>query len=183
MKPRFLSLRSCALGALTLATTLATPLHAQEAAPEETDLKSRIWGYTSPAGTYEVRVDHISSISKTEYLIEGNIMVYEVTIDTIGQTTARFYYGEPWTPKTSVGAVENATNRARDIGNTLNQRAGQVSGQVDRLVIKNYGPPNTTHAKTIEFKVANRSELNQVYQAARNSWIKGRGRNMRVKDE
>lgn len=170
---------------LALALAIAfTPAVAQAQQNEEPPRPpSKIWGVSTPTGSFHVRLDRITSVSKAEYLIEGSIMVTEVTVDTMGQTTARFYYGEPYIPKSKLGITENAANRARDIANTTRQRVSETDFEVDRLVVKNYGPPNTTHAKTIEFKVASLNELDQIYKNVFDAWTTGRGRNLQVKDE
>lgn len=170
---------------LTIALAVAfTPIAAQAQQNQEPQRPpSKIWGVSTPTGSFHVRLDRITSVSKAEYLIEGNIMVTEVTVDTMGQTTARFYYGEPYIPKTKLGITENAANRARDLANTTRQRVSETDMEVDRLVVKSYGPPNTTHAKTIEFKVASIKELNQIYKNVFDSWTTGRGRNLKVNDE
>ena len=42
------------------------------------------WQGSLPGGSYAVALSRITSISKHEYLLDGNLIVTEVTIDTIG---------------------------------------------------------------------------------------------------
>ena len=57
----------------------------------------KAWRCTLPGGAYMVRISSIVSVSQHQYLVDGAIRVYEVTIATDSSTQARFYYIEPTT--------------------------------------------------------------------------------------
>ena len=180
MKSTLLIPAKLALACFALAVPAQSFAQGEEEQPRRV---IKVWGVSLPTGSYHIRLDRITSVSKAEFLIEGNFLVTEVTIDSVGQTTARFYYGEPYIPKSKLGITENAANRARDIADSTRERVSETDIIVDRTVIKNYTGPNTTHAKTIEFKVASLKELNQIYNNVFEAWTTGRGRNLKVDDK
>jgi hypothetical protein len=63
------------------------------------------------------------------------------------------------------GASKDATNR---IG------AGDVWDQV----VKNY--PSSTHAKTMEFRLTVRSNIDDLYESVARAWEKGKGENFKI---
>jgi len=159
----------------TLAVLPGT-IHAQTSADNTEDRTSeatgpkRFWQANLSGGSYIVALDRITSISKHNYIIDGNIAVSEVVIDTNGNSLARFYHLEP------VG--QNASNTSKRIGERgkeILDELGQRSGMnPSNAVVKQY--PTTTHAKTVEFRVFDQGDLNKLLSSVRNAWINGRGR-------
>ena len=130
----------------------------------------RFWQASLPGGSYIVALDRITSISQHSYLVDGNISVTEVVIDTSGNSLARFYYLEPVAQNTSnVGA--QLSQRGKDLLNKVGQRTGI---DTNSAVIKQY--PATTHAKTVEFHITNVSTLDALLNSARGAWINGKGK-------
>lgn len=133
------------------------------------------WECSLAGGEYSVRLGSITSLSKHSYVLDGSLLVTEVTIDTSGTALARFYYIEPITKDTTFNALDRIQKRAEQ----LRQRGQNRSGtKADEMAQKTY--PATTHAKTIEFRIMNEVELNALYQSARRAWISGKGRNFRI---
>ena len=129
------------------------------------------WQGTLPGGEYLVALSRITSISKHEYLLDGNLIVTEVTIDTLGDTTMRVYQ---ITPAAQYGTL-NTGRKIVERGKDLLDRAGQRTGaDINNMVHKQY--PTTTHSKTIEFRVKDVGTLNALYSSARSAWMNGQGR-------
>lgn len=134
----------------------------------------RFWQVTSPGGHYMVAIDRISAIGKSEYMLSGGIKATEVTVDTLGQAIARFYYLEPITAGSNAGGV--IADRAKDVLNRIDQRTGT---NVSTMVQKDY--PTTTHARTIEYRLNSLADLEQLYKSLQNALESGRGKKLTIK--
>lgn len=143
-------------------------------ATNETDGPRRFWQANVAGGNYMVAIDRISSISKHSYLIDGAAVVHEVTIDTTGQALARFYYIEP--PKTASTAANQLIDRSKQLVDEYSKRSGN---DVSTMVVKKY--PETTHAKSIEYRLLSEAEINALYNSVKDAWETGRGRKFNVK--
>ncbi|MDQ8188668.1 hypothetical protein [Roseibacillus persicicus] len=166
---------------------LALPLSAQtteegdDEVPEETqnatdeeDLK-RFWQLSLPDGHFMVALDRIASISRSSYLLDGGLIVTEVTIDTVGNSLCRIYQITPAAENSQVSSAQRLTQRARD----LTGRAKEVTGaDIETMVQKNY--PTTTHAKTVEYRVKERATLDALYASLNKAWRDGKGRRFAI---
>lgn len=130
------------------------------------------WEVVTAAGRFVARLDQISSVSQHEYLIDGAVRVFECTVDTDGGQTARFYFIEPVTDSSSITTGSATLNRLKDLANQATNKAGL--GDVDTVVTKHY--PDTTHAKTSEFRMKNKETIGQIYDHVRRVWAEERGR-------
>lgn len=155
----------------------------EQQTPEEVEdrqVKNRFWTASVAGGSYMVQLDRISSISRHEYLLDGAVIVDEVTIDTLGQALARFYFIRPVTDEARGNATGNAASRLVDRARDLAERnAGRVGMDVQNMVVKKY--PETTHAKTIEYRVLSQGQLNALYSSVRTAWENGRGREFKIR--
>jgi hypothetical protein len=132
-----------------------------------------IWEAKLPGGTYVVGLTHIVSVSTQEYVVDGAIKVYELTIDTNGSTIGRFYTVEPLTPPTPGGvgqsALESGLNKTKDVLSSANNLSGNTTTSLtNTLVMKNY--PTTTHAKTIEYRLKDRAAIEVLYKSVSSAW-------------
>ena len=114
-----------------------------------------------PGGIYEVAVRAIVAVSSHEYLVDGIARVTEVNIDTTGSVLARFYFLEPTTPVAPLGIGQSTADKAQEL---LKQAAEKTGQDVWKKVVKNY--PTTTHARTVEYRLAEKADLNKIYEAA-----------------
>lgn len=171
------------LSVLTLSLSSLTV--AQDSKSKSTDNKqfqdtsgSRgFWEGTFAGGNYLVALSRISSVSKHEYLLDGNLIVTEVTIDTLGATTLRVYQITPAAKYGTLATPGKVIERGKD----LLDRAGQRTGvDLANMVQKSY--PTTTHAKTIEFRVKNLETLTAMFNSAKTAWTTGKGRNFTVSE-
>jgi predicted amino acid dehydrogenase len=172
--------------------TLLCPLRAQTApqAPaggnpskEKTDdtvQPNRFWQANVNGGQYMVALDRITSISRHRYLIDGGIVVDEVTVDTVGQSLVRFYYMSPLTDTMKGSGTGAAAARIVDRGRELVDRAGEITGSnAHNMVVKKF--PETTHARSIEYRIDSEGELSALHGSARTAWETGRGRKFTIK--
>lgn len=154
-------------------------VHAQDNA-EETDPDRQqldesgargFWEANLPGGNYVVALSRISSVSRHKYILNGNLVVDEVTIDTVGVALARFYFIKPVTDEIQGNAVTKAADKTRAL---LDQAANRVTGGGEDMVVKTF--PDTTHAKTIEYRVLSETQLAGLYASAKKAWLDSRGR-------
>ncbi len=130
-----------------------------------------IWQASLPGGEYAVSTDKITSVSRHSYLLDGALVVDEVTVDTIGQALARFYFITPVGAQGSAGGTASAAiERGKGILDSVGQRTG---ADLENMVIKKY--PVTTHAKTIEYRIATQQELTNLFESAKQAWQSGQG--------
>lgn len=129
------------------------------------------WEIILNGGRFVVRLDTISSVSQHQYLVDG-ARVYEVTVDTTGSQAARFYYLEPMTDGNPLSIAKTALDRAKDVAQGVTDRTG--TSEVWDQVIKTY--PDTTHARTAEYRLQNRAVLTTIYNHIHKVWAQERGR-------
>jgi len=148
---------------LCLLLVLQCPAYAQSQRPV-------VFKVEVPDGGYQVDLRQVTSVSVHRYLVDGAMQVDELTVDTLGNTVARFYVTGPnegvQAPR-GVGQslIDQAENKLQDV----KKRAGLLEW-MDRAVIKSY--PTTTHAHTVEFRFQSREQLMELYQAISESWDK-----------
>ena len=168
--------------ALLLFLNLQLPLLAQttgednqsQETTDEADLK-RFWQLALPDGHFMVALERIASISRSSYVLDGGLIVTEVTIDTVGNALCRIYQITPAAENSSTSTAQRAAQRARD----LTGRAEEVTGSnLSTMVQKSY--PTTTHAKTIEYRIQERSTLDALYASLNKAWREGKGRRFTV---
>ncbi len=170
------------LSALLAFTIHPTTLRAQapDEEPQEEETEEiqgdaegprRFWQANLPGGHYMVALDRISSVSRHSYVLDGAVLVDEVTVDTVGQALARFYFLQPVTAAAPGNAAAQLTQRGKE----LLEQAGRSAGtDVHNMVMKKY--PDTTHSKTIEYRLLSEQQLSGLYGSLRTAWESGRGR-------
>jgi len=114
-----------------------------------------------PGGIYEVATRSIIAVTSHEYIVDAAARVVEVNIDTAGSLLARFYYIEPNTPAPASSLAAGAIERAQQLLTTATDKTGLDAW---KRVVKNY--PTTTHARTVEYRLQSREELNKIFEAA-----------------
>ncbi len=147
---------------------------ALEGVEDELNKKNR-WQCSLPGGEYAVKLGNITSVSKHSYVLDGTLLVTEVTVDTTGTALARFYYIEPITKDTNFNALARIQKRAKELQGRAQKRSGT---KADEMAQKSY--PATTHARTIEFRIMNEVSLNALYSSLFRAWDSGKGRTFRI---
>jgi hypothetical protein len=148
------------------------PEQENTANPEnDKEVRNAFWEANLAGGNYMVALSRISSVSRHKYVLDGAVIVDEVTIDTEGQALARFYFISPISVGGTGAAAADAVERAAALVDGAARRAGT---DVQDMVMKKY--PLTTHTKTIEYRLLSEQQLGALYQSAKTAWIRGKGR-------
>lgn len=138
--------------------------------------RKRRWEANLPGGRYSVNLGNITSVSQHSYVLDGTVIVTEVTIDTTGNSLARFYYLEPITEETKLDILKRLQGRTTGLRERAKNRTGL---SIDEMAQKNY--PHSTHAHTVEFRVLSRAELGALYGSVYRAWDDGKGRTFSIK--
>ena len=163
------ALKLLRIAAIAIAVPLASVL-AQETSPTPDQLRRGIWRADLPGGEYIVRLSAITSVSLHEYIVDGAARVVEVNISTSGSQLARFYHIEPYPPKAPVPAGQRVLS-------AIENKAKEVSARLETddiraNVVKSY--PTTTHAHTVEYRLADRESLSKLFNSIEEAWLNGR---------
>ncbi len=142
-----------------------------ERVPTDKEARNHFWEANLAGGNYLVALGTISSVSRHKYVLDGAVIVDEVTVDTSGQALARFYFITPISASGPGAAVADAADRAMALVDGAARRAGT---DVQDMVVKKY--PLTTHSKAIEYRVFSEEQLGSLYQSVKTAWVTGRGR-------
>lgn len=138
---------------------------------DTTNPHKAFWHASMPGGTYLVALSKIVSVSKHEYLLDGNLIITEVVIDTVGDSTVRIYQITPAAEYSNLQGAKRVVERGKD----LLDRAGQRTGtDPNHMVHKTY--PVTTHAKLVEFRIDDLQVLSALHGSVQSAWISGKGR-------
>lgn len=170
----------------TLFTALASFLvlgqlsHAQDKNKKDntdvTTSSKRFWEADLPGGNYMVALDRISAVSKHSYIISKSLVVHEVNVQTSGSGLVRFYTFEAVGENSESNIAKNLIDRGKGILEQGGRRAGV---DTNTTVEKEY--PITTHAHTIEYRLFDSGDLNQLYGSLKRAWKENRGRKFSVK--
>ncbi|MFT5904580.1 MAG: hypothetical protein ACI9E1_000165 [Cryomorphaceae bacterium] len=169
----------------TLFTALASFIvlgqfsHAQEENKKNTDVTTsnkRFWEASLAGGEYMVALDRISAISKHSYIVNKSLVVHEVNVQTSGSGFVRFYSFEAVGENSESNLAKNLIERGKNLAETGGRRAGV---DTNTTVEKEY--PVTTHAHTIEYRLFDSGDLNQLYSSLKRAWRDNRGRKFSVK--
>jgi hypothetical protein len=171
--PRFALLLTALLVAVAPAQT-PTPAPATPQ-PGSSQSAMPLFRAQLPGGIYQVAVRNIVSVSSHEYLVDGPARVVEVNIDTVGSILARFYFIEPNLPKPPSGLGASVVDKAQQY---LAEAADKTGQDAWKKVIKNY--PTTTHARTVEYRLQTREDLNKVFEAAEEAFRLQRFRTVKI---
>lgn len=163
---------------------LLVPLHAQNSDDQDDDngitddqTRNRFWQCSVGGGDYLVALSRISAVSRHQYILDGTLLVDEVTVDSTGQALVRFYYIEPIQSNSGTG---NAAQRLVDRGKELVERGSEVTGSdAHNMVHKKF--PVTTHAKQVEFRVLSKQALGALYGSVKTAWVENRGRSFSIR--
>lgn len=152
----------------------------EERITDKENPKRPFWEASLPGGHFQVALSKIVSVSLHEYVLDGSVVVTEMTVDTVGQALPRFYFLEPLSDRTSGTGTGDAISAIVDRGRELIERAGQRAGtNVQDMVHKKYGV--STHTKTLEYRVYDTAELSALYNSVRRAWESGRGRKVTIR--
>ena len=177
MHRRFVfSAASCVAGVVGFLLGVA-PLVAQDEA-RESGRGGSFWKAELADGVFLVPHAAIASMSRSSYLVDGAVRVTEVSVGTLGSVQGRFYYAEAVEPTSPLGIGQSTLNLIQDRAREAQSRLG--ADELNTKVLKNY--PATTHAHTVEFRLAELSQLEALYESLERSYIRRRTETYSVKD-
>ena len=137
--------------------------------PQVSPSRMAIWNCKFSDGNYySVALGAIDSVSQHEYLLDGALRVVEVTVATRGSTQARFYVLEK--PSTDTGGLPGQS-LADGMGRVADEIASRAPGAVKSAtnsVVKKF--PETSHAKIIEYRIADRETLRKLFDHLLKRW-------------
>jgi len=176
LRPVFL----CVVAALSFLPAAHT-VHAQDPSASATPTGTYVtgpagfWRCELPGGVYLVALRNIQSVSSHEYVVDGAARVTELTVATASSVEARFYFLEPVMPNAASPVGGSATAILQTLQQHVQDTATTHSPvePVWEKVIKNY--PSTTHAHTVEFRLASKANLQQLEQSLEQAWTTGKG--------
>lgn len=134
-----------------------------------------MWEAKLTGGTYLVTLSSITSVSTQEYIVDGALRVYELTVDTYGNALGRFYFIDLNTSQggaATQGTIDKVKEAAQQVVDKSNRVIGGTTDMLQTVVTKNY--PTTTHAKTIEYRLKSRAEVDTLYKSLETAWRNGR---------
>lgn len=150
----------------------------QEPSPNASEEEGprRFWQVSLPGGHYMVALDRITSVSMHEYLLDGSLVINEVTIDAGGRSLARFYHINA----NPAGAAPPAVARTIERGKEFIDRAARRGGiETHNMAQKTY--PTTTHAGMVEYRVLDLRDLDALYNSIQKAWETNRGMKLTIR--
>lgn len=136
---------------------------------QQPDPKIQLWqAELNDTSKITIAVSQIVSIAMHPYLLNGENLVTEVTIDTTGNNTVRFYYVHPDDEKTDYTDPESVVKSARK---RLSQRPSQPKAQ-ENAAIASLKFPEGAYAHTIEYQVSSIETLDAIFKSITTVWEK-----------
>ncbi|MDE1170856.1 MAG: hypothetical protein PW734_06580 [Verrucomicrobium sp.] len=139
------------------------------------------WKCTLSGGNYEVALPYITSVSTQQYIVDGGGHITELTIDTLGNTQARFYCMQTGAQAAAAAGaggaaqslLEEAQQRVQDATDHVTSVMGgpPAAQTANTTVMKTY--PTTTHAHTVEYRLETPAEVDALFQSVKNAWENG----------
>ncbi len=105
-----------------------------------------------------IRLSTITSVSKQTYMLEGTHQIYEVTVDTIGNNTIRFYC-----------LSSDRTNSMLDRVSSTRSMIDKHTDKASNFPSKKY--PEATHSHNVEFQLETVEQINKIYESLTNTWF------------
>jgi hypothetical protein len=136
-----------------------------------------MWHCELPGGTYEVAIRSILSVSTHEYLVDGVARVTEMNIDTPGNLLVRFYYLEPLTPNSPLGIGQSTLDKVQEIAKEGKSRVSPGDAPWEK-VVKSY--PTSTHAHTVEYRVASKDQIDTLFKSADEAFRLGQNTSIKL---
>ena len=164
-----LAITSSALAQAPAPAAAPTQPLGQQQQQQQPNTTRPIWRANLPGGTYEIVVGAMVSVSSHEYVVDGTARVTEVNVDTTGQMAVRFYYIEPAMQSGPAGIGAATFGKVQGLATEAAERSGSDAW---KKVVKSY--PTTTHARTVEYRLASKDALNKIFASADKSLRNGK---------
>ena len=173
----------CALAGISVVAIAQTPPAQPQPASgnqqrvNDAENQTKFWECSTTGGSYTTTLGNITSVSIHEFNVTGG-RVTECTIDTNGNTVARFYFMEAMKAGSALSVTNVVKERIEQVGDSVAERTG--TAKVWQQVQKDY--PIATHAHTVEYRLQNKSDVQAIHGSALGAWKKGIGRTIRIID-
>jgi hypothetical protein len=154
-----------------------TPAPRATPTPAPTNSARPIWRCNMPGGTCQILVSAMLSVTSHEYIVDGAARVTEVNVDTSGHLALRFYYIEPAVTSGPGGLGAATLGKVQSLLTEAAERSGTDAW---KKVVKSY--PATTHARTVEYRVAKRESLDAIFASASRCLTTGRPEEVKIAD-
>ncbi len=105
-----------------------------------------------------IKLSTITSVSKQTYMLEGTHQILEVTVDTTGNNSLRFY-----------SISSDRTNAILDRASNLRSVVDKHTDKASNFPSKKY--PEATHSHNVEFQLSSVDQINKIYESLTNSWF------------
>lgn len=157
------------LCALLASTGFAAEQNAEE--NEQQDIKEpkiSLWRLELCKTTKIVlSVQSITAVAMHPYLLNGENMVTEVTVDTTGNNTIRFYYIHP-----AGGDIRSTsiTDHKQLMGVAKQRINREVTHQKDDNALPAVKFPEGAYAHSIEYQVSSLEDLDKIYKSLISVW-------------
>ncbi len=142
-----------------------------------TNSKIPLWEAELPGGNYLVDLRRVSMVAMHKYQVDATMEVFEVTVDAEGSSLGRFYYVSQSGLKSPIGVGQSLLETMQERASMIAERTGQEE-VLENTVMKSY--PTTTHARTVEYRVGNLEQLDDLYRSIRRSWLLQRRGKFRI---
>jgi len=154
---------------------LSPPIHAQNNNNNNTQERPEFWQANLPGGEYVVKTSEITAVSKHSYIVKG-LLITELNVDTTGNSLLRIYHIAVLGEGSDANIAQNTLARAKEL---IDQASDRASGQNQSdVVVKDY--PNSTHAKTVEFRVLDEDELDTIYSSVKKAWRRNKSDTVKI---
>lgn len=111
-----------------------------------------------------VNVNTIAAIAMHNYRLNGDNLISQVTIDTLGNNTIRFYYIHP---AQEISPVDNPGQLASMTRQRITREASAQKDDADTPAVKF---PEGTYSHSIEFQIKDLDKLKKFYKTALSVW-------------
>ena len=157
-----------------LFSAAVAPLAAQDSTVEEARLPL-LSVIVSQSDVVVINVNMITAIAMHNYRLNGDNLISEVTIDTLGNNTIKFYYIHPTREISPVGDPKEVIDKVRQ------QITRETSAQRDDADVPAVKFPEGTYSHSIEFQINNPDKLKKLYKAALSTWEKRAPRHVKFR--
>lgn len=148
---------------LSCATGLA---HAQQKS-QQLDPKNAVWHIEiNDHNKAYVAVSQIVTIAFHQYLLNGENLISEVTVDTLGNNSLRFYYIHPEEDRINLRDVQK---NAAQVRKRISQEQSRQKADNTVAAVKF---PEGSYAHTIEYQLSSLDTLEDLYKSIVSVWEK-----------
>jgi hypothetical protein len=144
----------------------------------EEDGVSHFWELKTESGDFITALEKIVSISKSQYLLDGNLIVNEVTIDSGGRSLARFYHISTTADALADGKAAIASKAINRLQAAVDDAGDKANTDIHNMVQKTY--PTTTHTGMIEYRIMDLRDLDAIYRSVQGSWQSGKPKKLTI---